>query len=290
MSLWSAPVYAQNVDLASVGAQYMPSAKMAGAPGSVQVSSYDVAVNVPVPVGPKTFFVPGATYHMDAVSFADTPPEFVQLRAFQSVDVSTLMVRLLPNNWSFASRVSMGLAGDFASVDERMLRASTMMTATHAFSKRFVLGGGGLTTFSFGSFLALPAIYVDWKPFDGAELEAFLPAFVHARYTLWNRVRFGVLGDFNGNEYAVRDERIRNACTRPSECFDNMAYSVGTAGLSLGVRLVSSVWLNGFFGHSFFRRLDRRNSARDLLEGGRDDIPNVAVIRVALVWRLPGID
>src|SRR5688572_13845799 len=159
-----------------------------------------------------------------------------------------------------------------------MLRSSALATATRSFSKRFALGAGALTTFSFGSFLPLPAVYVDWKPFDGAELEAFLPAFVHARYTLLRRVRFGLLADFSGNEYAVRDSRIRNAwpcagqrnddtttpaderLARPAECFDNLAYSVGTAGLALGVRLVSTVWLTGVIGHSFFRRLDRRNS------------------------------
>jgi hypothetical protein len=43
-------------------------------------------------------------------------------------------------------------------------------------------------------------------------------------------------------------------------------------------------------GHSFFRRLDRRNAARDLLPDGRDDIPNVLVVRTGLAWRLPGLD
>lgn len=307
-ALASSPAHAQSADLASLGLQYMPGTQMGAAPGKVQVSSYDVAVNVPVPVGPKTFFIPGTTYHVDAVSFADTAPEFVQLRAFQSLDLSTLIVQLLPNGWSFASRVAMGPAGDFQAVDARMLRASTLATANHAFSKRFTLGFGGLTTFSFGSFLALPAIYTDWKPFEGTELEAFLPAFVHARYTMFDRVRVGVLAEFSGNEYAVRDARIRDAwpcagqanddpatpanerVARPAECFDNLAYSVGTAGLALGVRLVSTVWLTGLVGHSFFRRLDRRNSARDLLPEGRDEIPNVLVVRTGLVWRLPSGD
>jgi hypothetical protein len=308
VAIWSAPARAQTIDLVSVGAQYMPSAQMAGAPGKVQVASYDVGVTVPVPLAPKTYLFPGLGYHVDAVSFSDTPAEFVQLRAFQGIDASTLLVRLLPNGWSFAARTGIGLAGDFQTVDRRMLRSTSLMSVTHAFSKRFSLGGGALTSFSFGSFLPLPAIYVGWKPFDGAEIESFLPSFVHARYTVKKRVRFGLVAELSGNEYAVRDSRIRDAwpcrgqasddpttpfderSARPSECFDNLAYSVGTAGFSVGIRLVSSVWLTGLVGHSFFRRLDRRNSARELLSDGSEEIPNVLVVRTGLVWRLPGSD
>lgn len=299
---------AQTVDLASANVQYMPSAEMAGAPGNVQVASYDVALAAPVPVGPKTFFFPGTSYHVDAVSYSNTPAEFVDLRAFQSIEVSSLIVHVLPKGWSFAARSAIGVAGDFQALDARMLRSTALASLTHAFSKRFVLGGGALTSFSFGSFLPLPALYVDVRPFDGAELEAFLPSFFHARYTFLRRVRIGALAELSGNEYAVRDARIRSAwpcvgraiddpttadderVARPAECFDNLAYSVGTAGLSLGVRLVSSVWLTGMVGHSFFRRLDRRNSARELLSGGSDQIPNLFVGRVGLVWRLPGLD
>jgi hypothetical protein len=53
---------------------------------------------------------------------------------------------------------------------------------------------------------------------------------------------------------------------------------------------VSTVWVTTMIGHSFFRRLDRRNTARDLLPDGRDEIPNVLVTRIGLVWRIPGID
>jgi len=307
-SSWVGPAHGQTIDLASATVQYMPSATMKGNPGSVQVSSYDAAVNVPIPIGPRTFVVPGASYHVDAVSFADTGPGFVDLRAFQAFDVSTLMVQPLSPSWSIATRAALGVAGDFHGLDTRMLRASTLATVTHTFSRRFVLGGGGLTSFGFGQFLPLPAVYADWKPLDGVEIEGFLPAFIHARYTIERRVRFGVLAELSGNEYAVRDRRIRGAfpcvgaasddpttavderAARPAECFDNLAYSVGTVGLAVGVRLVSSVWLSGLVGHTFFRRLDRRNAARELLPEGRDEIPDVLVVRTAIVWRLPGLD
>ena len=281
---WASNAPAQSIELASIGSQYMPSADLRGVPGKVQVASYDVALNAPIPVAEKTFIIPGLGYHADSVSYSGTAPEFVQLRAFQSIEASALVVQMLPDSWSIAARLATGLAGDFQAVDAGLLRASAVATATHSFSKRFTLGGGAITSFSFGTFLPLPAVFVDWKPFDGFEVESFLPAFAKVHYTVLTRVRFGISGDFNGNEYAVRDPRVAGSD------FDNLAYSVGTAGVTLGVRLFSSVWLNGLAGHSFFRRIDRRDASRDLVPGGRDDIPNVPVIRAALVWKIPERD
>jgi hypothetical protein len=276
------PARAQSIDLVSAGAQYMPSAKLGGQPGEAQVASYDVAVNAPIPLAEKTFIIPGLGYHADSVSYSGAGPGFVQLRAFQSVEASALVVQMLPKDWTIAARVATGLAGDFREVDAGLLRASAVATATHAFSKRFVLGGGAITSFGFGQFLPLPALFLDWKPADGFEVETFLPAFVRVHYTLMGRLRFGVAADFSGNQYAVRDSRLPG--------FDNLAYSVGTAGLIVGIRLFSSVWLTGLAGHSFFRRLDRRDASRELLPGGSDDLPNVPVIRAGIVWKVPDRD
>lgn len=58
-------------------------------------------------------------------------------------------------------------------------------------------------------------------------------------------------------------------------------------GLMAGVRLFSTFWLTGTFGHSFYRRFDQRNAGHGLVTGGRQDIPNVPVIRVNASWKLP---
>lgn len=302
----STPVLAQKIDLVSTSAQYLPSKELPDQrPTKAQVSSYDVAVNVPLPLGEKTFLIPGIGYHADGISYHDAPPSFVDLRVFHSIELAALFVQLLPNDWSLSARVAPGIAGDFAGLDTGMLRFNALGMASHSFSPRFVLGGGAMTTFSFGSFLPLPAAYLSWKPIDELHVEAFLPAFLHVSYTIAHRVRLGAMADFNGNEYAVRDGRIRNVypcvparsddpttaenetVARPDACLDNLAYSVGAAGLTAGVRLFSTVWLQGLLGHSFFRRTDLRNAEKDPVPGGEQDIPNGLMVRAGLVWRLP---
>ncbi|WP_394822440.1 DUF6268 family outer membrane beta-barrel protein [Pendulispora albinea] len=299
------PAAAQKIDLVSVSAQYLPSADMKSAPGKAQVSSYDVSFMVPVPLGEKSFLFPGAGYHVDSVSFSDTRPDFVDLRAFHAVEISALFVQLLPSDWALSLRAAPGLAGDFGTVDGRMVRANAMAMASHTFSPRFVLGGGAILSYSFGTLLPLPAVYASYRPFEGFEVEGFLPAFLRVHHTIGDRVRLGIAAEFQGNEYAVRDDRIRGrwpctaaraddpatspneAIARPSECFDNLAYSVGIAGFTAGVRLVSTVWLTGLFGHSFYRRFDQRNEERNEIPDGSQDIPNVLVVRAGLLWRMP---
>ncbi len=42
-------------------------------------------------------------------------------------------------------------------------------------------------------------------------IEAFLPAFAWARWTLGDRVEIGVRAELQGNKYAVRDARIQDS-------------------------------------------------------------------------------
>jgi hypothetical protein len=221
------------------------------------------------------------------------------------VDLALLYVQLLPKDWSLSLRVAPGLAGDFRGFDSGLWRISALALATHAFSDRFVLGGGALASFSFGTLLPLPAVYVDWKPFDRAQLEAFVPAFINVKYTLGNRVEIGLRADLSGNSYAIRDQRIAGAwpCAaratddpatpqdetraEPAQCFDHVAYSVATAGPLLGVRLFESLWLTAHGGHSFFRRFEQLNEEDDRIVGGLQSLPNSFFVRTGLTWRLP---
>jgi hypothetical protein len=303
---WPRSAAGQLPDLAEVSVGYLPSATLSDqAPASAQVTSYDVAVNAPIPLGKTRFFIPGAAYHADAASFADTPPGFVELRRFHAVDVALLGVQLLPGDWSVTARVAPGLAGDFHDLDGRSFRLSTMVLVSHAFSDRFALGGGGMVTYQLGSVLPLPAVQVDWSPLRNLQVEAFLPAFAQARFTIGDRVQLGVRSEFNGNGYAIGDPRIAGTwpCRSggadrpgtptdesradPDACLDHLTYAVGSAGAIAGVRLLSSVWLQAFGGHTFFRRLERNAADGDPIPGGVDDLPNVPFFRIGLSWRMP---
>ncbi len=291
---------AQVPDLIDLSGQYMPNTRLVDPqPAEVQVTSYDVALNVPAPLGERTFLIPGATYHVESASFAEAPPELIQLRAFHAVDLTLLFVQLLPSDWSLSLRVAGGLAGDFEAVDDGLFRFSALGLATHAFSERFVLGGGALASYAFGSLLPLPALYVEYKPIPSISIEAFVPAFIHAKHTAWDRLEIGYRVEIQGNAYAVRDERIADAwpcvasaepnlgAADPSQCFDHVAYSVITMGPAIAVRLFETVWLTGAVGHSVYRRFEQMNPADEPILGGVQDLPNQFFVRSGLTWRLP---
>ena len=302
----SPPAVAQFPALFEVSGQYVPGAPVGDVPPTeVQVTSYDLALNVPLVLDDdSTYLILGAAYHVDSLSFSMAPPDFVDLRSFHSTEVSMLLIQLLPDEWSLSFHIAPGLAGDFQAVDADMLRLNTLAMASHSLSDRFSLGGGLLTTYSFGALLLLPAISIEYRPVPNVLIEGFLPAYVRTKWTLWNRLELGVTAEFQGNEYAVRDRRIRESLPcrgaavddpntpvddrlRSAECLDHVAYSVGIAGGAVGVRLWETMWLTGFVGHTFFRRIDAKNAANETLPDGGEDLNNELVVRVALAWRLP---
>jgi hypothetical protein len=301
----SAVAEAQFPDLLDTSGQYMPSAALEDPrPVEAQVASYDASFNVPIPLAERTFLIPGAAYHVESVSFSNTPPEFLELRAFHSLELPILFVQLLPDDWSLSFRVAAGLAGDFEEVDGDMVRVSALALATHAFSDRFVLGGGAIASYAFGSFLPLPALYLEYKPIDELQIETFLPAFLQVKVTLFDRLELGARAEFAGNEYAVRDSRVTGrwpCASAPDDpatpqdetvadhagCLDHIAYSVGLAGVVAGVRLFESVWITAFAGHGFFRRFEQMNEDGDEVLGGPQSLPNTFFVRGGITWRIP---
>ncbi len=291
---WSTPLAGQEPSIIEGYAQYMPG-KAADPPDvRPQVTTYDVAINAPIPLGEKTFLIPGLTYHVESVSFVDeVVPGFTPLRAFHAADAALLFVQLLPHDWSLSLRFAAGLAGDFEAVDTGLLRLSGLAMATHAFSDRFVLGGGALASWGFGSFLPLPALYTEWKPFDPLVIEAFIPAFVQAKVSAWDRFEIGYRAEVQGNQYAVRDERVAEAppCAGPeadtTRCVDNVAYSVVTVGPRASVWLFSSVWLDVHAGHSVYRRFEPKTDTGDTVSEGARTLPNAFFFRSGFTWRIP---
>lgn len=287
--------YAQVPDLVEISGQYMPGKHSAESPNvRPQVSSYDVALNAPIPLGEETFLIPGLTYHVESVSFDDAVvPGFTPLRAFHAVDLPILFVQLLPDDWSLSLRGSIGLAGDFEKVDGGMIRASGMAMATKSFGDDLVLGGGVLASYGFGQFLPLPALYAEWKPFDPLTIEAFLPAFVDAKVTAGDRFEIGYRAEIQGNQYGVRDERVSEAppCAgpdaEPSRCVDSVAYSTITVGPRASLRLYATVWLDLYAGHSIYRRFEPMNDSGDAIAAGAQTLPNAFFVRSGITWRLP---
>jgi Domain of unknown function (DUF6268) len=285
---------AQVPDLVELSGQYTPSVRVADPqPLEAQVTSYDAAFNVPIPLSEHTFVIPGAAYHAESVSFGNGPDDFVPLRAFHAVDVPLLLVQLLPHDWALSLRLAPGLAGDFAAVDRSMLRFSAVALATHSFSDDFLLGGGFIGSYAFGGFLPLPAAYVEYRPTPQFSIEAFLPAFARAKLSLFDRLELGYRVEVQGNAYAVRDERIASSgpcasgAQSRNDCLDHLAYSVVAAGPTLDVRLFHTVWWTAFAGHTLHRRFDLMNRDGEPVTGGAQGLPNTWLVRTGLSWRVP---
>lgn len=297
---------AQLPDLVDVSVQYMPNVALQDPkPTTTQLSSYDATLNVPIPLGETTFLIPGANYHVEAVSFDNEASNFVEPpRAFHSLELPVMLVQLLPDNWSLSMRVAPGLAADRLALSSDLARVSALLMATKAFGDQLVVGGGGLLSYSFGTLLPLPAIYIEYKPVHQVRIEGFLPAFVHVLYSVGQRFELGVRADVNGNSYGIRDAVIAESypCRAdagsidrqarpavPTECIDHVAYSLVQAGLVANMRLFSDIWLGTFVGHSLYRRFDTLNAEdrRVQTAGGGETLPNTWFFRAGLTWRLP---
>ncbi len=289
--------------------QYLPASEVPDSGGlSAQVASYDAALNVPLALGDGDFLIPGLQYHIDSVSYSNEPAGFTALNAFHSVDVPVLYVHLLPDGWALSLRVWPGLAGDFDALDSGLFHVGALAMGTWAPRKDLVLGAGGVASYAFGELLPLPVVYVDWKPKPWFRLETSLPFFASALFTPGERWEFGLQGDVNGNEYAIRrgDVRERYPCKAnpiddpstvedelladPENCLDHLAYSVVAAGLVARFRVVSTLWLGGFLGRTLYRRYDLKNAEGDAILGGQVELPNELAVRVGLVMRIPMAD
>jgi hypothetical protein len=303
---WSGTARAQLPPLAEISAQYVPESKVPDSNGlRAQVSSYDAALNVPIALGARTFLIPGAQYHADSVSYSNTPPGFVALSSLHSLDLTVLLAHGLSERWSLAFRLWPGVAGDLHQLDSRVFHLGGLAMANWTPSERLTLGAGALVSYGFGELLPLPLIYADWKPASWFRAEASLPFFATAVARIGDRLEFGLQGDVNGNEYAIRQSEISAsypcaAGTRddpetsadesrrdPEQCVDHLAYSVITAGATARIRIVSTLWLTTFFGRTAFRRYELKNPDGGGVDGGKVELPNEFVLRTGLVFRIP---
>jgi len=296
---------AQVPNLVDVSAQYTPQSGVGDAQSTqAQIASYRLTLNVPIPLSPRRFLILGGSYRLETIDYS-SPMSVSDHRTFRETGVSATVIQLLPDRWSLVMRAGASLGGDFEGVDRRMLAGTAMALLNHPVSDRLSLGGGALVTAGFGHILPLPVMLLNWRPIDGMLIESLIPAFVSARYTLWNRVEVGTLIEVTGSKYAIRDGRTseRWPCAaqatddpmttgdetvaRPGACLDHISYTVASASLLAGVRLTSTLWLTAFAGFTFYRHAEQQNRSGDALEGGVQSPSNALLFRANLTWRLP---
>jgi hypothetical protein len=269
------PAAAQMPSLVDLSAQYTPPATLDGGAGpGVQISSYKITLNVPIPLSSTRFLIPGFAYRVDSVELSNTEPGASQHETYHGPELSVLFVQLLPKRWSLTVRGSAALVGGFDTID-RGKKYTGLALATHALSDRLTLGAGALVTGGLGDFLPLPVAMVKWEPTAELTVQAFVPAFAEARYVIRRRVELGARVEIAGSTYAVpADPDV------PMDVDEHASYTVGSAGLLGGVRLTSTIWLTAFAGVGFYRDVEVGDDGHEL--------PAAGFIRTNLTWRLPG--
>lgn len=307
---------AQPLDLANLRSEYLPPTSLGSSPpasdmpwadaSDVQVSTYSASLNLPIPLGDSTVFAPGFSYRLDSLSFSHESPAEREL-GLHALEVPLTLIHLLSEDWMVLAQASWAIAGDLHEFESRALRASSLVLVSRQFSHRFVLGVGGAAMYEFGSLLPVPVVYTRWEPVAGVTVDAFLPVQLEAKVALGSRFEVGAFGDVEGNSYSISDPRVRRtwpcvgATNDPAtvadesrrdgaECIDHVGYSVATAGPTFGVRLVDSLWLTLYAGHTFFRRFEQMNKEDARVAGGTQTLPDVFFARVGLTWRLPDGD
>ncbi len=315
LALLSAPAVgkAQPLDLLDLRSEYLPPTALDGdrpmgsAPWSdgddVQVSTYSVALNLPLTLSDSTVLAPGIGYRLDKLSFSHESPteRELDLHAFE---LPITLIHLLSSDWMLLFQGKPGLAGDLTSVQSRALRMQGLGLVSHQLSDKLVVGGGGAAMFEFGSFLPLPVLYAQWEPTKQVTVEALLPLQAEAKLGLGDRFEVGFRADVDGSSYAISDSAIRGswpckaeaddpstpqneAQSDPAQCVDHVGYSVATAGLTFGVRTFDSLWLTLYAARTLHRRFEQMNADNDRVAGGTQTLPNTFFARVGLTWRMP---
>lgn len=315
LALLCAPAVAsaQPLDLLELRSEYLPPTALSGDrpmgrtpwtdADDVQVSTYSLSLNLPLPLSDSTILAAGVGYRLDKLSFSHESPaeRELDLHAFE---LPLTLIHLLSSDWMLLFQASPALAGDLVSVQSRALRMQALGLASYQASDQLVLGAGGAAMFEFGSFLPLPVLYAQWEPTDQIKVEALLPVQAEAKLGLDDRFEVGLRADVEGFSYAISDSAIRGSwpckggVDDPStpeneaqpdraQCIDHIGYSVATAGLTFGVRTFDSLWLTVYGGHTFFRRFEQLNANNERVAGGTQTLPDVFFARVGLTWRLP---
>lgn len=304
---------AQPLDLLNLRSEYLPPTTLQGdrpsgrTPWSdaddVQVSTYSASLKLPLSLSDQTVLAPGIGYRLDKLSFSHESPAERELN-LHALEGSLTLIQLLSQDWMLLLQATYALAGDLREVDGRALRMQGLGLVSYQFSDALILGGGAAAMFEFGSLLPLPVLYARWEPTDAITVDLFLPVQAEAKVTLGDRFEVGLRADVDGYSYAISNSAIRDAwpckaevndpttpedeaLARQSDCIDHIGYSVATAGVSFGVRIIDTAWLTLYVGHTFYRRFEQMNTNNQRVAGGRQTLPDTFFARLGLTWRLP---
>ncbi|MEO1171170.1 MAG: DUF6268 family outer membrane beta-barrel protein [Myxococcota bacterium] len=234
----------------------------------------DVRANAIAPIELKSWnaiLLPGAAYRLYRPRPGD-PEQAVTPEALHDLALRLGILKRLDNKWSLLLSASIGVATDFNEFEADHLRYQGIALATYQLSDAWALGFGGAFSYWFGDPRLLPTAQLRYRGGDWA-VDAILPRFASARYSILDDFEVGALAQIDGNQFSIGQDLP----------FDSVRLSIADAGLVTGIRINGPLWLTVYGGATLLRRFDFLDDDNDeLFNLDQDPGP---IFRVGVVIR-----
>jgi hypothetical protein len=262
---------ADGAPFARIGYDVAPSSDtelMTAPDAAFRVSNLRVAGLYPIEVADgRVYLLPGIRYSL--IDIDQTGGSGVGLpEAVHGVGLYLGAVVPLRGGWSVLGLFVPELATDFSRLGAGSLRLTGSLVARRRHDRKRVWGVGVAADYSFGTLLPLPALVLDWQFSERWRADVFVPSYAEVAVALWPGIELGARAQVNGNRFSIELDDVPEA--------DNLRYSAADAGLRVGVQLNRILWLTGYAGYLFFRRVD-------VFEDGGDEFAQVAPDRQVII-------
>ncbi|WP_394834589.1 DUF6268 family outer membrane beta-barrel protein [Pendulispora rubella] len=181
---------------------------------SLGIQTLRFRAGTPIPLGPKTMFIPGVAY--DMLDIPESTSEKLPTGRLHAASVSVGLMQMLSNRIMVGGMVSAGLASDFeerASIDDLSLTASVM--GMYKFSDSFSLGLGVSYFHQIRRVFPGPAIALNWELSDRFRIRGAVPASLNVEFraTPWLTLGIREAMDVNffhlsGRKYGQQDMQL----------------------------------------------------------------------------------
>lgn len=245
MASWllSGPAWAQEeLQLAAIEFDYVPPTDLT--PADVQIESQSLRFTglVPVPLTRKTVLILAPLYRywrFEATGARDV--------SVHQVGVTAIARHKLRGPWTLLGTFGVGVASDFEDVDLDHRRIIGALTGQYQFHSKLSVGAGIAGNYTFGSFLPVPLVLLDWKLSPTVRLLGALPQKMNVTARLHDRWKLGVGLRIDGNRFSTQ--------SAASE-LESVAISQGTTAVRLELKLLRGFWFELHLGRTFLRRLE----------------------------------
>lgn len=239
----SSAAWAQGeLQLAAIEFDYVPQTDLKSADVQTQSLSFRFTGLVPVPLTRKTILILAPLYRY--WRFESTGASDVTAH---QVGVTAIGRHKLRGPWTLLGTFGLGVASDFVDVNLGHSRIVGSLTGQYQFNSGLSIGAGIAGNYTFGSFLPVPLVLLDWKVNPTVRVLAALPQKMSVAARLHDRWQVGFGLRIDGNRFSTQPAAPE---------VESVAISQGTAALRVEVKLLRGFWFELHVGRTFLRRLE----------------------------------